>query len=160
MNSPKGTGVLRAILVLALVVLGAAACSSSPTLTASQQSKLDKLVLHLYAWPNTKYGTVVGGIDGILVYADKDESGGKIECTGSCTKTWIPWTTNGSKVVAEPGVNQQLIGSVPRTGGKVQMTYGGHPLYFHRHSGHSLTANGQGAQGKWYVVDTNGRLVT
>lgn len=156
-------GVRHTALVVAVLVglaMGAAACSSTPpSASAGSHPGPKGKGLYLYSY-KTSLGTVVGSIAGVVAYADKDESGGKVACTGSCTTTWQPWLTGGKPVHAGDGVRQHLIGSVKRPGGEEQMTYGGHPLYLYAHSKHALQANAQGAGGVWYVVGTDGKIVT
>jgi predicted lipoprotein with Yx(FWY)xxD motif len=160
------------VVLLIAVSIGAAACSSSPSkpsttnTTAAPASSNSTTPGHpgvqgltLYSW-KTSVGTAVGSNFGVVVYADKDESNSKIECTGTCTKTWHPWLTHGAPVHAAYGVLSKLIGTVKRADGKLQMTYGGHPLYLYAFTKHALQANAQGAGGVWYVIGTNGQLIT
>jgi predicted lipoprotein with Yx(FWY)xxD motif len=147
--------------LVAVISVGAAACSSSPTKTATNPLDVPQHGLTLYSW-KTNAGTGVGSIDGIVAYADKNESGSKIECTGNCTNTWHPWVTHGVsvKALAGSGVQQSLIGTIKRSDGSEQITYGGHPLYLYAHPTHALIANAQGAGGVWYIVGLNGHQIT
>ena len=159
--SATTAGVRRALVaaLLATIVVGAAACSSTPQPAKKGISPYPTKKLTLYAY-HTTLGTVVGSIDGVVAYADKQETAKKVACTGSCAQTWQPWVTDGVKVEAGSGVDKALIGSVTRPTGAVQMTYGGHPLYLYAHGKQALQANGQGSGGVWYVVGTDGKLVT
>ena len=153
---------IRILALTALVSVGASACSSSPSKTAINPLTVpSKSGLHLYSW-KTNAGTGVGSIDGIVAYADKDESGTNIKCTGNCALTWHPWVTDGVAVhaVAGSGVQQSLIGTIKRPDGSEQITYGGHPLYLYAHPTHALIANAQGAGGVWYIVGLNGHQIT
>lgn len=146
--------------LLVLVALVAAACSSGPPSasgTGHEPSPHGHLTLYSYSTP---LGTVVGSIAGVVVYANEHESGHTIVCTTACTTTWKPWLTDGVPVQAAAGVDKSLIGTVQRPGGGVQLTYGGHPLYLYAHRGHPLETAGQGRGGTWYVVSTDGNLVT
>ena len=60
--------------------------------------------------------------------------------------------------VAGNGLDDALLGTVERSDGTTQVTYGDHPLYFYAHEGknevlcHDVFLNG----GNWYVVQPNG----
>jgi hypothetical protein len=59
------------------------------------------------------------------------------------------------------GVDPSLLGTTKRRDGRLQVTYGGHPLYFYAHEGrrevkcHDVFLNG----GLWRVVAANGEVV-
>jgi predicted lipoprotein with Yx(FWY)xxD motif len=153
--------VVRIVGLLAVISVGAAACSSGPSTTAGTL-RPGKNGLTLFAW-KTAQGTGVGSIAGIVAYADKNETSSKIECKStSCTKTWHPWLTYGVAVHTEQGsgVQSSLIGTIKRPDGTEQMTYGGHPLYLYAHPTKALVANAQGAGGVWYIVGLNGQQIT
>ena len=135
-----------------------AACSSSPT-ASGFHPRPGKNGLTLFNYP-TALGPVVGTIAGIVAYTDTTESSHHFVCTStSCTATWHPWITYGATVHAGVGVQQSLIGTVKRPDGSLQMTYGGHALYFYAHNKNAVQANAEGAGGVWYVVGTDGNVV-
>jgi predicted lipoprotein with Yx(FWY)xxD motif len=153
--------ITRVVGLLAVLSVGVAACSSGPS-TAGSAPQPGKKGLVLFAW-KTSHGTAVGSIAGIVAYADKNESSSKIECKGtSCTTTWHPWLTDGVAVHPETGsgIQSNLIGTIKRPDGSIQMTYGGHPLYLYAHPTKALVANAQGAGGVWYIVGVNGQQIT
>ncbi len=152
---------IRIVGLLVAVAIGAAACSSGSSPSSGYKPKPGKNGIVIFSW-KTSYGTAVGSIDGIVAYADKNESGSKSECTGSCTDTWHPWVTDGAAVhpAANSGVQASLIGTVKRSDGSTQITYGGHPLYLYAHTKNALVANAQGAGGVWYIVGLDGNLIT
>jgi predicted lipoprotein with Yx(FWY)xxD motif len=148
-----------AVALLLVIAVAAAACSSSPQKPKAGLKPYPTKKLTLYGY-HTSLGTVVGSIDGVVAYANKHESGKTVVCTGSCAQTWQPWLTDGVKVEAGKGIDKGLIGTVTRPTGGVQMTYGGHPLYLYAHATQALQASGQGSGNVWYVVGTDGKLVT
>ena len=152
---------IRIVGLLAVLAVGAAACSSGSSTSSGFKPTPGKNGLTLYSW-KTSYGTAVGSIDGVVAYADKNESASKTECTGTCTNTWHPWVTDGAAVhaAANSGVQSSLIGTVKRSDGSTQITYGGHPLYLYAHTKDALQANAQGAGGVWYIVGLDGNLIT
>ena len=54
------------------------------------------------------------------------------------------------------GVKRSLLKTATLPGGKLQVTYNGHPLY--RYTGDSKPAqtNGEGVDGVWFVVNAGG----
>jgi predicted lipoprotein with Yx(FWY)xxD motif len=156
------TKLIRMVGLLAVLSVGIAACSSTPKKVAT--SPLTKPGVHgltIFAW-KTAEGVAVGSIDGDVAYADKNESSTKIECKADCTGTWHPWLTQGAAVHPEvgTGVQSSLIGTIKRSDGGTQITYGGHPLYLYAHPTKPLVANAQGAGGVWYIVGVNGKQIT
>jgi predicted lipoprotein with Yx(FWY)xxD motif len=56
-----------------------------------------------------------------------------------------------------------LIGTTPRSDGKPQVTYNGHPLYGYQGDSNAGDTNGQGISafgGAWYVLSATGDAVT
>jgi predicted lipoprotein with Yx(FWY)xxD motif len=108
----------------------------------------------------TPYGKVVfDGNDRALYLFGRDKSKSST-CYGSCAKAWPPYVVS-AKPRAGAGVRSGLIGTTRRKDGKLQVTYGGHPLY--RYSGdpkgqakcQKVTNSG----GIWLVVAPNGKAV-
>jgi predicted lipoprotein with Yx(FWY)xxD motif len=93
------------------------------------------------------------------------DAGGRVSCTGACAGTWPPLAIkDGARPSARPGVNPQLLGSLPdpNTGGRI-ITYSGYPLYRYAGDVDGGTANGQALflnGGPWYVLDANGQPIT
>jgi len=56
-------------------------------------------------------------------------------------------------------VKQSLLGTTQRTDGNIQVTYGGHPLYFYAHEGKNEVKchNVEGFGGLWLVVTPAGK---
>jgi predicted lipoprotein with Yx(FWY)xxD motif len=83
-------------------------------------------------------------------------------CTGICAKFWPPvLTTRGVK--AGRGVNQNMLGTLHRADGTIQVSYNGHPLYFFA-LGLDGSTSGAGLPGPTGIgvfdpVNTNGTVV-
>lgn len=118
--------------------------------------------------PDPKQGTeiIVGDSEfGQMLFDDRDqaiylfdiESTDEPRCYDDCAKAWPPVLTEGDPV-AGAKVEASLLGTTKRTDGTVQVTYGGHPLYYYAHEApgevkcHNVFLNG----GNWYVVKPNG----
>jgi predicted lipoprotein with Yx(FWY)xxD motif len=94
---------------------------------------------------------VLTNAKGLTVYLFEPDTATASRCYGSCASYWPP-------VLGHPGAGAGVdgqIGSIVRTGGAVQATYDGHPLYTYvgdtgpgQDSGNDLNLNG----GLWYVV--------
>ena len=104
------------------------------------------------------YGTVLYDKGHFVLYAFAADHGSTSTCYGSCAMAWPPMLTKGKPRVA--GVNASLLGTTKRRNGSLQVTYGGHPLYYW--SGDtSKTIMCQHVKlhgGYWYVVKPSGSL--
>ena len=79
----------------------------------------------------------------------------------ACAKAWPPVTTS-AKPQAQSGANTSDLGTIKRSGGVMQVTYKGHPLYYYGDDKTSATADGQQSNafgGKWYVLGASGSYV-
>jgi predicted lipoprotein with Yx(FWY)xxD motif len=86
---------------------------------------------------------------------------GKSACYGSCAVYWPPLLTS-SRHVAGSGVKASLLGTTMRTGGKLQVTYNGHPLYRFVKDSKPGQTSGQGLNlsgGLWWVISPTGTVV-
>jgi predicted lipoprotein with Yx(FWY)xxD motif len=123
--------------------------------------------------PNPHLGDqsiIVDSLGRTLYYFASDVKGKKPSCvndpTYHCVKLWPPLITSGKPVAGE-GATQSLLGLVKRTDGRMQVTYGGRPLY--RLAGGGATglppdkvpgdAFGQAFVGLWYVLSPAGKPI-
>ena len=70
---------------------------------------------------------VLTGPNGLTLYTHAGDSATTSTCTGGCATAWPPLETTGQPT-AGAGVTGQL-GTLTRTDGTTQVTYGGLPLY-------------------------------
>lgn len=103
-------------------------------------------------------------IDGVTVIVDAREytlywfepdTPQTSNCYGSCASYWPPLTGSAS---AGPGVTGCL-GSIRRSGGSTQVTYGGHLLYIYVGDTSPGLANGNGLDlngGRWHEMAASG----
>lgn len=56
-------------------------------------------------------------------------------------------------------MKSSLIQVAKKSGGAVQTTYGGWPLYYYVGDAAPGDVNGQGLDGQWFVVGADGKLV-
>jgi predicted lipoprotein with Yx(FWY)xxD motif len=103
------------------------------------------------------FGTMLFDETGQAIYLFDVETTSEPRCYDACAEAWPPVLTKGKPVAGE-GLDAALLGTVERTDGSTQVTYGGHPLYFYAHEGknevlcHDVFLNG----GNWYVVQPDG----
>jgi predicted lipoprotein with Yx(FWY)xxD motif len=92
-----------------------------------------------------------------VLYMFGADHGTSSTCYGVCASAWPPLLSKTTPSVGA-GLNPALLGTTRRNDGSVQITYGGHPLYYY--SGDSpgkimcQAANMHG--GFWYVVNADG----
>lgn len=139
------TGGLAAVLLtVAFVVTDVGAMTEGPALTLKK----------------TPYGKVLfdGKSRGLYLFGRDKTS--KSTCYGSCATAWPPYIVT-HKPRAGVGVKASLIGTTRRKGGKLQVTYGGHPLY--RYAGDpkgQVKCQGvNNSGGVWLVVASSGKAV-
>jgi predicted lipoprotein with Yx(FWY)xxD motif len=133
------------VVALALLGAGVASPKAQPVATGPDVLKV----------------TDIGGVSvltnarGLTLYSFAPDTSTRSACYGSCAEYWPPVLGRPS---AGPGVTGRL-GTVTRTGGTIQATYDGHPLYTYigdsgpgQDSGNNLDLNG----GLWRIVPISG----
>ncbi len=183
--SPSTSRALAATLVVSLVLgLVAAACGSSgPSSSSSVSSSVSAASGGTATTDTTPPGATVEGtfppntatisatssplgtilVDGTghTLYTYAADPAGVPTCTADCAKVWPPVTGAylgvANTVAVHPGEFKLVV--IPGTSTK-QATVDGRPLY--RFSGDNLAGEikGQGLDGQWYVVGTDGLPIT
>jgi predicted lipoprotein with Yx(FWY)xxD motif len=94
---------------------------------------------------------------GQAIYLFGKETTSTPDCYGGCAADWPPVLTDGQPVAAGEA-DAHLIGTVRRDDGSVQVTYGGHPLYYYAHEdpGQVLCHGVDEYGGTWLVVTPGG----
>ncbi len=134
-------------LALGAVALSACGSSSGPAnngggAAASGSTKSDTVAQASVSGT----GTVLVDAKGFTLYSPAQEKGGKILCTGSCTKVWVPLTLPKGQATptAASGLSSKL-GTVVRPDGRTQVTFKGLPLYTFALDQSPKRASGNGA---------------
>ena len=103
-------------------------------------------------------GRVLFDANGQVVYVFEIDRRDRSNCTSAeCVKAWPPVLTENPPS-AGPGVDAELLGTIRRDDGTLQVTYNGRPLYFYEHEGpgeikcHNVSLHG----GLWWVVTPRG----
>ena len=98
-----------------------------------------------------KVGSVIVDAQGRTLYRFTAEAQGVPVCTGACVGTWPPALVN-----AASGLPKHVATVKRPDGGKLQLTYDGHPLYRYAGDQSKTDANGQGVGGQWFVLKAGG----
>jgi predicted lipoprotein with Yx(FWY)xxD motif len=98
------------------------------------------------------------GPNGKVVYVFGADRGTTSHCYDVCATAWPPVLT-GSAPVAGKGVTASMLGTTKRTDGTLQVTYGGHPLYYYSADpvGKIMCQHVTMHGGLWLIVKANGQ---
>ena len=155
--------------VLAAAALLAAACSSSSksgnggsttTVAAggSGGGSAKAVAIETHSGP---MGTYLTDSSGRSLYVFAADTAGKSNCSGGCASFWPPFS--GSSASAMSGAQASMLGTITRSDGTKQVTYGGHPLYYFKEDTKAGQTTGQGFDnfgGKWWLVAPSGQPIT
>ena len=113
----------------------------------------------LTANSTAQLGTVVVDGQGYTLYRfDKDSAKPPTSnCAAECAQKWPPvLATPGTPLTVE-GVEQEVVGTINRPDGSIQLTLGGWPVY--RYSGDKKAGDttGEGVGKTWFAVTPAGR---
>ncbi len=145
-------------------VASSGSSASSPSTSASpipSASPIAKTGITLTVANTPKLGRILVDGSGRTVYLFLADKGQTSACYTQCAVYWPPVITHGA-VDAGPGVNPSLLGTTTRTDGTMEVTYGGHPLYYFISDKKPGDVTGQGVNGfgaPWYVVAPSGMQV-
>jgi len=102
-------------------------------------------------------GDYVAGKDGKALYIFTKDTGNASACTGSCATSWPPlMVTALGDVAAGTGVTGALA-TITRDDGSLQVTLGGHPLYYFAGDTAAGQTNGQAVNQVWYLTAPDGK---
>jgi predicted lipoprotein with Yx(FWY)xxD motif len=107
-------------------------------------------------------GKVLVDSSGRTLYLFQKDSGTTSACTGQCAVAWPPLRASGKPAVGA-GLSASKVGKSPRSDGKAQITYNGHPLYRFQGDKKAGDTNGQGISafgGGWFALSSAGDMVS
>jgi predicted lipoprotein with Yx(FWY)xxD motif len=150
-----------AALAVALAACGSSdkkksSASSATTTSGGAQAKPKSVGVALR---KVSFGKVVVGPDSHTVYLFLKDKGTTSKCNGACAKVWAPLTTTGQPQ-AGSGLSASMLGSSTRADGTMQVTYGGHPLYYYDDDKRPGMTEGEGKKefgAEWYAVGADGK---
>jgi predicted lipoprotein with Yx(FWY)xxD motif len=144
--------------ILAVMVIGSVVAASAFALHGSSDRTSAGSIVKVRT---TVLGRVLVDQRGRTLYLFEPDRFGRSVCHGKCAAAWPPLLTSG-KPRAGSGAHAALLGTTRRADGRLQVTYGGYPLYaFVRDTkpGQTLGQGIDGFGGEWYVLDALGRKV-
>ena len=101
------------------------------------------------------------GPNGHTLYLFEKDTGSTSTCTGACAAAWPPLITTGAPT-AGGAADADLLGTTKRPDGTMEVTYGGHPLYYFSGDTAPGDTAGQDVEAfgaEWYAVAPSGEAV-
>jgi predicted lipoprotein with Yx(FWY)xxD motif len=148
------SGTALSLAVLALAGCGGSGSAALPTTKSGRPAT--------FGVSDEGLGKILVDSQGRTLYLFRRDVGKTSTCTGACAVDWPPLRANGKPTVGS-GARASLAGTTPRSDGKPQVTYNGHPLYHFANDQTPGDANGQGLMafgGRWYAVSPAGNQVS
>jgi predicted lipoprotein with Yx(FWY)xxD motif len=141
---------MRITAPVALLAISAvlAACGSSSGGGSATSSSGGAVVASA---EKAEVGRVVVDAQGRTLYHFTAEAQGLPVCTGACLATWLP-----ALATSTSGLPKHVAAIRRPDGGKLQLTYDGHPLYRYAGDRSKADAKGEGVGGQWYAVKAVG----
>ena len=142
---------------VALAVAGCGGGSGGGTATAKPTAAARAAI----ATAPSGLGRILVNAQHRTLYLFEKDRGAMSACSGACASVWPPATTTG-KPVAGPGAVTAKLGTIRRSDGTTQITYGGHPLYGYVGDAKAGDLNGQGLNqfgAEWYVLSPAGHKI-
>ena len=143
-------------LVTALVVSAVIASLAAALALAGQTKSPTKVAV-----AKSAVGRILVDSKGITLYDFVQDKGRTSTCYGACAALWPPLLTTG-KPIAGAGVRASLLGTTKRKDGKLEVTYGGHPLYYFVTDRKPGQTTGQGVNqfgAPWWVISPAGKEI-
>ncbi len=150
---------LAAVPLVALVVAGCGSSNDTPSAAVKPASGSSATVS---VANNAGLGKILVDSQGRTLYLFAQDTGKTSTCSGGCATAWPPLRASGKPTVGG-GAQASLIGTTPRSDGKPQVTYNGHPLYGYQGDSKPGDTNGQAVDGfgaPWYVLSPAGNEIT
>ena len=145
---------IRLFLPVAVTALAAAITTAAALGAANTNAAAGTTV----AIAKTPIGRILVDSKGRTLYDFPPDHQGVSVCYGACAALWPPLTTKG-KPQAGPGVVASLLGTTKRSDGKLEVTYGGHPLYYYVADTKPGQLSGQGLNqfgAPWWALSAAG----
>jgi predicted lipoprotein with Yx(FWY)xxD motif len=102
---------------------------------------------------------IVDGAGRTLYLFTPDEDAKKPTCYDSCAGAWPAFVSPlGTPTVGE-GLDASKVTIVTRDDGQKQVQYGNYPLYYFSGDAKAGDINGEGLNGKWFVVSADGEEI-
>ena len=145
-----------------LTALALAACGGGGAAAATPAPKTASGAPATVGVSSTGLGNILVNSQGHTLYLLTADTGTKSTCSGACAAAWPPLRASGKPTVGH-GADAALLGTTPRSDGKPQVTYNGHPVYLYQGDKNPGDTNGQAVDafgGPWYALTAAGTEVT
>ncbi|MGW7358910.1 COG4315 family predicted lipoprotein [Streptomyces sp. NPDC054802] len=106
----------------------------------------------------SELGTILVDDQGRTLYGFTKDKPGQANCDADCIAVW-PALISAKDVTAEGGADASLLKEVKLGAGAEQAVYGDWPLYYYVGDVTAGDVNGQGLDGEWFVIATDGKLI-
>ena len=149
----------KAVLFLTVAITAACGGSTPPSSSSSAVTPAGPATVAVAA--DAKLGKILVDGSGHTLYLFEADKGTTSTCYSSCASYWPPLLTNGAPQ-AGSGANASLLGTTNRTDGTVEVTYGGHPLYYVVTDHNPGDATGQAVNNfgaAWFVLGPDGKKI-
>jgi predicted lipoprotein with Yx(FWY)xxD motif len=153
---------LAAVTLVALAVAGCGGGDDQGNATAATPPKTKNGRSATVGVASSSFGNILVDSHGRTIYLFKKDTGTKSTCFGACATSWPPVRVSG-KPKAGNRLKASLLGTTPRSDGKPQVTYNGHPLYLFEGDSSPGDTNGQAITAfgaAWYVLSPAGKAIT
>ncbi|MFI5491289.1 hypothetical protein [Actinoplanes sp. NPDC051859] len=120
----------------------------------------DEVTSELKAATVKRMGSTVQNQDGFVLYRfDKDKISPEVvsNCNDDCEKVWPPALINKGEKPKVEGVDAELVGTVERKDGTLQLTLDKWPLYTYIGDKEPGQWKGQNVAGTWFVITPEGK---
>ena len=134
---------------------GAAGASTAPEAAAKAKSATVKVA-------KTDLGNVLVNSKGRTLYHFLADTGTTSTCSDACAANWPPLLASGTPKAGK-GAKASLLSTSPRSDGKMQVVYNGHPLYTFQKDKKAGDTTGQGVNAfgaQWFALSGAGNQVT
>jgi len=105
-----------------------------------------------------EFGTHLVDGDGRALYTFTNDPASESICVDACAENWPPLLADGEVSVGR-GVAANLVTSFARSDGRLQIAYGGRPLYTFVGDAQPGDVEGQGRNDVWYLVSNFGTAI-
>ncbi len=165
---------LKLLGVLCATAIGLAACGSDPAPLSAPAVDAADQAESAAAAPDTApataapaavtsssspLGDILVGSNGLAVYGFTNDVDATSACYGTCAEAWPPVIVGPDWNVA-PGLDSGIFNAFAREDGQLQLVAGKWPLYYFAGDAIPTDLNGQGSGDVWFVVGTDGKLIT
>ncbi|HEX5608663.1 MAG TPA: hypothetical protein VFX45_01065 [Solirubrobacterales bacterium] len=175
-NDWRRIGIVLLIALTSMLLISSCGSSDSSDSTAASNANTEEQPKNVAEEEPEEKGSAVstgtpGGVGRVVVNqvgftlytTSKDQKdSGETSCYGKCAKVWIPYTTVATPPTIMQKAKPSELGTIERTDGLTQLTYGGYPVYMYKPDEGAARVTGQGVKsfgGTWYTINPKGEIV-